>query len=174
MVAITGDEAERFEWSHRGIEMAEAGELTGWLGPLWNNLGWNYVEAGRHDEALEALLNAREYHYQGKQELPKLIADWSVGHVLRLSGRSEDARAEMEPVHGRAVAMHEEGHPDALEWVGFSRWELGELTIADGDRERGIEMLQSAAGELEDAGMPDWDEGGWSEKQERLSELTGS
>jgi tetratricopeptide (TPR) repeat protein len=173
MVAITGDEDERFAWSHRGIEMAEAGELTGWLGPLWNNLGWNYVEAGRHDEAVEALLKAREYHYQGEQELPKLIADWSVGHALRLGGRLEDARDEIEPVLGRALTMHREGHPDALEWVGFSRWELGELAVAEGDAERGVQMLEDAADELRDAGMPDWDAAGWSEKQDRLTELAG-
>ncbi|MEA3409219.1 MAG: hypothetical protein U9Q95_02615 [Candidatus Eisenbacteria bacterium] len=73
MIAITGDQNQKFDWSLKGIEMAEKGGMDGWLGPLWNNLGWNYYDDERYGEAYDALVKAREYHYRGEGELPKLI-----------------------------------------------------------------------------------------------------
>lgn len=174
MVAITGDESEKFDWSYKGIEAAEAGEMTSWLGPLWNNLGWNYYDAERYEEALEALEKAKEYHYMGEQALPRLIADYSVGHVHRVMGHTDEAEAILGPVFDWAVRLHsEEKNPDALEWVALCRWEKGELAAMKGDAKGGLALLEEAAAELEQAGMPKWDESGWKKKQARIEELKG-
>jgi tetratricopeptide (TPR) repeat protein len=173
MVAITGDPEEKFEWAQKGIAMAEKGEMTSWLGPLWNNLGWDYVDAGRHEDALDALVKAREYHYMGDNELPKLIADYSVAHATRLTGALDEAEAGMQAVFAWAERLHGEEHRDAIEWMGFSRWDLGEIAVARGDRAAGLAMMEEALGELEKAGMPSWHADGWKEKQDRLAELKG-
>jgi tetratricopeptide (TPR) repeat protein len=173
MIAITGDPGEKFEWATRGIEMAEKGEMTGWLGPLWNNLGWDYVDAGRYEEALDALVKARWYHYQGAGELPKLIADYSVAHVTRLAGRLDEAEAGMRAVFDWAERLNGEDNPDALEWMGFSRWDLGEIAVSRGDVPAGLAMMEEAVVELEAAGMPRWDAEGWKEKQDRIAEIKG-
>jgi hypothetical protein len=55
--------------------------------------------------------------------------------------------------------------------MGFSRWDLGEMAVMEGARETGLEMLETALGEIEQSGMPDWDPDGWSEKQSRVAEL---
>lgn len=172
MVALTGDPDQKFEWAARGIEMAEKGNMVGWLGPLWNNLGWDYVDAGRYDEARAALENAREYHYLGTADIPKLIADYSVAHVVRLQGNLEEARAAMRPVFARAEELKEEGNPDAIEWMALSRWELGEIAISSGEVGVGLGMLEKALGELEEAGMPIWDEADWQKRSARVEELT--
>jgi tetratricopeptide (TPR) repeat protein len=171
MIALTGDPEEKFEWAMRGIDMAEKGNMIGWLGPLWNNLGWDYVDAGRYEEALEALEKAREYHYMGTADIPKLIADYSVAHVLRLKGDLDLAREAMEDVFKRAEGLKQEGNPDALEWMGLSRWELGEITVARGEAGLGLGMMQKALGELEEAGMPTWDAEDWEKRKARVAEL---
>jgi tetratricopeptide (TPR) repeat protein len=173
MVAITGSPEEKFDWAARGIAMAEKGGMDDWLGPLWNNLGWDYVDAGRHEEALDALKKAREYHYMGENELPKLIADYSVAHAMRLTGTLDEAEVGMQAVFDWAERLQGEGHADALEWMGFSRWDLGEIAVARGDRAAGLAMMEEALGELETAGMPRWHAEGWREKQDRVEELRG-
>jgi len=173
MVAISGDPDEKFEWAEKGIDMAEKGGMTRWLGPLWNNLGWDYVDAGRYGEAREALVRAREYHYAGENELPKLIADYSVAHVTRLLGDLDQAETGMKTVFDWAERLSKDGNADALEWMGFSRWELGEIAAQRGDDDTAVLFMEEALGELETAGMPRWDEAGWAEKQGRLSELRG-
>ena len=169
MVAITGDPEERFEWAGKAIAMAESGELTKWLGPLWNNLGWDYVEAERYDEAREALEKARVYHYMGERNLPRLIADYSVAHVIRLQGQTADAKAAMRDVFDWAVRLNDEGVQDAIEWMGFSRWELGEIALTEGETSEAIQLMSKALEELEQAGMPSWDADDWAKKQARLA-----
>jgi tetratricopeptide (TPR) repeat protein len=60
MVAIS-DERKMLEWTERGLELAEAeAEASYWAGPLLNNLGWHYYEAGDYRKALEMFERALE------------------------------------------------------------------------------------------------------------------
>ena len=173
MNALVAPREEHFEWAHKGIAMAEAGELTGWLGPLWNNMGWDYVDAGDYEEGLEALEKARIYHYETGQQLSKLIADYSVAHVKRKMGDIAVAKTELQGIFDRASAMQEAGHLDAIEWMGFSRWELAEIAVTEGDNQTAVALMNQALGELEQADMPRWDPDDWQEKQARLAEISG-
>jgi tetratricopeptide (TPR) repeat protein len=52
MVAISMPE-RTVEWTQRGLDLAEAEpEAAYWAGPLLNNLGWHYYDAGDFDSAL--------------------------------------------------------------------------------------------------------------------------
>ena len=57
MVAIAAPELEtRLAWSNRGIDLAHASsdpEVTYWLGSLFNNVGWDYFDAGDYESALD-------------------------------------------------------------------------------------------------------------------------
>jgi tetratricopeptide (TPR) repeat protein len=57
MVAIAAPDFEtRLAWSYRGIELARASsdpEVTYWLGSLFNNVGWDYFDAGDYETALD-------------------------------------------------------------------------------------------------------------------------
>jgi tetratricopeptide (TPR) repeat protein len=57
MVAIAAPELEtRLAWSNRGIDLARASsdpEVTYWLGSLFNNVGWDYFDAGDYESALD-------------------------------------------------------------------------------------------------------------------------
>ena len=57
MVAIAAPDFEtRLAWSNRGIDLARASsdpEVTSWLGSLFNNVGWDYFDAGDYETALD-------------------------------------------------------------------------------------------------------------------------
>jgi len=60
MVAIA-DSDRMIEWTERGLALADAEpDAAYWAGPLLNNLGWHYFEAGEHAAALGAFERALE------------------------------------------------------------------------------------------------------------------
>ena len=83
------------EWTERGIRIATESpdrDVSYWLGPLYNNLGWEYQDAGEYEAALDAFqcaLAARERY----PEMPALIqhAKEAVAEALRALGREEEA-----------------------------------------------------------------------------------
>jgi len=123
-----GHHTDRFvAWTERGIDLAGDDEdARSWLGPLYNNIGWEYYEAGEFEEALTAFrlgLGIREEASQEAQ--PVEIARYAVGKALRALGRSDEAV----PLLERAVAWAEAaGAPDgwfheelALEYAALRR-----------------------------------------------------
>lgn len=172
MIAIVGTKDERIAWGIRGIEAAEAGRLESWLGPLWNNHGWNLEEMGRYDEALIALKKAREYHYKGTMELPKLIADWSVGHAFRMTGDLDSAFSLMDQVVVWADSLYRQSPSrDHAEWLGFANKELGEIALAKGNRKDALTLFFKARIKLVEAGMPAWDKEGIADLETKISQL---
>ena len=96
MAAIASpDRAGKLEWTERGVRIATEStdrDVSYWLGPLYNNLGWEYQDAGDHEAALEAFqraLASRERY----PEMPDLIqhAKEAVSEALRSLGRDEEA-----------------------------------------------------------------------------------
>jgi tetratricopeptide (TPR) repeat protein len=60
MVAISVPE-KMVEWTDRGLALAEAEpDAAYWAGPLLNNLGWHYYDAGHYERALEVFERALE------------------------------------------------------------------------------------------------------------------
>lgn len=127
MVALAAGNREGFvAWTRRGIDIAEADDdARHWLGPLYNNLGWEYYEAGNSEQALDAFqrqLVAREQEGDPQQVIE--IARYAVGKALRALGRS----AEAVPLLETAVAWAEaDGAPD-----GWFHEELAEEYAAVG------------------------------------------
>ena len=174
MVAITAPPEERILWGRKGIEAAETGGVEGWLGPLWNNLGWTYDDLGRYQESLEALLKAREYHWKLGGELNKLIADWSVGHAYRMTGQDEEAARWMRPVLAWSERFYAaEQSPDAAEWIGHSCRELAELALQRENLLEALEYLGRARERFQEAGMPEWDADGFDELSRQIEEIAG-
>jgi len=150
MVAITGSPEEQIAWGKKGIAEAEAGKVTGWLGPLWNNLGATYEDLGTYDQALEAYLKAREYHYLYGDDMNKLIADWAVGHAYRLSGDIKNARIWLDPLFKRCVDLN------AGEFLGWTHKDYAEVELLDGHPELALEHLLKAEALLKKAGIQSW------------------
>ena len=53
-LAVSEDRAAMEEWTQRGLELGEReADAAYWAGPLLNNLGWAYFDAGENEPALE-------------------------------------------------------------------------------------------------------------------------
>jgi len=94
MAALVAPEPTGFiAWTQRGIELAEAhDDAAYWLGPLLNNLGWQYYEQGEFEQALNAFeqaLLARERDPDNPEAAE--IARYAVGKAMRALGRSGEA-----------------------------------------------------------------------------------
>jgi tetratricopeptide (TPR) repeat protein len=60
-LAVDGDRTAMEEWTQRGLDLGERETSAAyWAGPLLNNLGWAYFDAGEHEHALELFERALE------------------------------------------------------------------------------------------------------------------
>jgi tetratricopeptide (TPR) repeat protein len=135
---VAGDREGFIEWTQRGIELAEASDdAEYWLGPLLNNLGWEYYEAGEYQDALDALrraLAAREHDPEDRAAIE--IAKYAVGKALRALGRSEEAVPLLE---GAVAWAADAGAPD-----GWFHEELAEEYAAlDRDDDAGAQAREA-------------------------------
>lgn len=151
MIGITGTVDEQIEWGLKGIKEAEAGQVTSWLGPLWNNLGWTYEHNGRPEESLDAYINARKHHYKYGTTRNKVIADWAVGHAFRLVGDWTNAAKEMRPLLNSFEEMKDD------EFVGLTCLELGEIELNSKNKAEAHKHFVRAEKLLKEAGMDEWD-----------------
>ena len=98
MAALAAGNSDAFVgWTHRGIELARSSGTTYWLGPLYNNLGWEHYERGELSDALDAFreaLDARERDPDSPAEIG--VARYCVGKTLRALGRPDEAAALLE------------------------------------------------------------------------------
>lgn len=173
MAAITAPSEDQIKWAHKGIAAAEAGNLTGSLGPLWNNLGWTYDEMGNHDEALKALLKARKFHNQSEHEIPKLVADYSVGMQYRKLGQLNEAVRWLKPAMEWAKRLYA-GKPtqDHAEWVGWTHKKMGECLLQKDESSSEVKShFEIAVSKRREADMPEWDAADFADLEKRVSEI---
>ena len=170
-VAIAGDRQTRETWAKKGIAAAEAAGESSWLGPLWNNLGWDYLDEGRNEEALHALREAQKAHHVGGHPISALISDYSVGFALRVNGEYAMARGIQEGVHKTALRALDEGDPQMLEWVAQSRRELGEIDALEGHPQEGADRMEEAIAELKQTDFMQWGGELMQGYEARLAEL---
>ena len=155
MVAITGDHEQQIEWGKKGIKEAEEGQIIGWLGPLWNNLGATYEEMHKYDSSLEAYLKAREYHYQTGTESNKMIADWAVGHAYLNLKDYGKAREWLTPLVDWCQRLGDK------EFLGLTYRDLGETYYNENRCDKALRNLEMAESLLREVGMPEWDTAGF-------------
>ena len=175
MVAIVGTPDEQVEWALNAIEAAEKAEETGWLGPLWNNLGWTYEERGEYDKMLDALIQARKYHYEVGNDLSKLIADFGVGRAYWRNNFLDDARKWLIGAFERAKASAEANPDNAeqAEWVGWAHVYIGDLLVSEGKPAEGLKELQAGRPILVKAGIENWWPEALKELDDKIAKLAG-
>lgn len=165
MAALASPDREGIvAWTERGVELAEShASARYWLGPLLNNLGWEYYEASDYELALDAFqraLAAREADPESRA--PIEIARYAVGKTLRALGRS----AEAVPLLQQATTWPiESGAPD-----GWFHEELAEEYAAVGRDDEVHEHARLALPLLLDAD-PSFAED--AERSVRLRQLAG-
>lgn len=95
MIAIIAEKIEdKIKWNKIALDLAASSNdkrARKWLGPLYNNLGQNYLQARQFENALLIFQKALKYR---KKEgyIPNIrIAKWAVACALRSLGRLDDA-----------------------------------------------------------------------------------
>jgi tetratricopeptide (TPR) repeat protein len=136
MAALAGPDRDAFvTWTACGVEFAEANQgARYWIGPLLNNLGWEYFEAGDLDLALDAFERALAARLDDPANGSAIaLARYAVGKALRALDRTDEAVAQLE----LAVEWAERtGAPDG--------WYHEELALAYGNAGRGEEAAEQA------------------------------
>lgn len=130
MLAIVAPKDGKLRWNIAAIEHAEQCDderAKGWLGALYNNIGWDFSEAGEYEKALDyhrrclAWHRARNEKAERETSRGERIARWSVAKQLRLLKRAEEALA----IQRELLAFYDEaGEPD-----GFVYEEMGECLL---------------------------------------------
>jgi tetratricopeptide (TPR) repeat protein len=144
MAALAAPDRAAFEaWTRRGLELADEHEAAVyWAGPLLNNLGWEYYDAGELGPALDAFQRALRVRERDPANPAGIeIALYAVGKALRALGRAQDAI----PLLERAVAPA--GRRDAPD--GWLHEELAESYAAVGRDDEAREHARLAIPLLE-------------------------
>ena len=152
-------------WTQRGIDVAEQHvEAAYWAGPLLNNLGWEYYEAGDYEDALDAFQRALAVREaEPDKRAPIEIARYAVGKTLRALGRPAEAVPLLEQATTWAI---ESGSPD-----GWFHEELAEEYAAVGRDDEAREHARLALPLLEEAD-PSFAED--ADRKARLGSLAGT
>jgi tetratricopeptide (TPR) repeat protein len=99
MCAIAVDDLElQDEWTQRGLELVECEPAAAyWAGPLLNNLGWAYSEAGDEARSLELFERALEVRRREPGDAAGIAwAQYAVGYTLRRLERAAEAISALE------------------------------------------------------------------------------
>lgn len=101
MAALAARErTARLDWADRAIGLAQRSvdpDVTYWLGPLYNNVGWEYYSTGDYEAALEAFERALQVRQQDASKPAEVeIARYAVGKTLRALGRAGEAAGLLE------------------------------------------------------------------------------
>lgn len=95
MIAIISeDSVDKIRWNELAIELANRTDnlqARRWLGSLYNNLGRNYLEASRFEEALDAFTRTLSYRQDEGLIINIRIANWAIACALRGLGRYDEA-----------------------------------------------------------------------------------
>ncbi|MCB9780256.1 MAG: hypothetical protein H6742_16935 [Alphaproteobacteria bacterium] len=165
MQGIAADPDAALAFNMEAIAFAENSDddkARGWLGPLYNNTGWTYMDRGEPDQALPLFEKGVTFRAQAGAPVPLRIAKYTVGAALRKLDRCEEAL----PIQ-RALAE---------EWAaegkvgGYVEEELGECLLALGRAEEARPHFAAAHAELSKDG---WMVDNEADRLARLKELAG-
>ncbi|MBI5368425.1 MAG: tetratricopeptide repeat protein [Planctomycetes bacterium] len=163
MLGIVEPGAAGVAWNLKAMAVAEASSdprVSGWLGALYNNMGWTYHDQGEYAKALELFEKGLAWREARKQPKETRIAKWTVGRALRSLGRVAEALAKQQALLEEWKAAGEED--------GYVFEELGECLLALG---RGAEARPHFAQAYELLAKDEWLVKSEGKRLERLKAL---
>jgi tetratricopeptide (TPR) repeat protein len=95
MLAIVEPDPEKqLAWNFKAMQLAEASKderARGWLGSLYNNIGWTHYAQQRFADALPIFKKTVTFFEEAKRPDRLRLAQYSVGKTLRALGQLDDA-----------------------------------------------------------------------------------
>jgi tetratricopeptide (TPR) repeat protein len=139
MQAIAARYGDAVRINEEALLLAESStdkRAKNWLGPLYNNLGWDYFDKGEYEKALSIFLRSVKRREELKQPREVIIAKWTVARTLRALGRNDEALKIQLGLFEETVAS---GYPD-----GYIHEELGELFLLQNDTQKATFHFEKA------------------------------
>ncbi|NQT63515.1 MAG: tetratricopeptide repeat protein [Candidatus Marinimicrobia bacterium] len=94
MLGIVAQQDQQLLWNEKAMDLAENSpnkRAQGWLGSLYNNIGWTYHDMQEFEKALAIFLKAQEWREAHEQVRETQIAKWCVAKTNRSLGNIDKA-----------------------------------------------------------------------------------
>ncbi|NUS21519.1 MAG: tetratricopeptide repeat protein [Mesorhizobium sp.] len=142
MLAIAGTLDDAIKWTATALAyLGEHPEAEIWRGPLLNNLGWSYFDAGRFADALAIFEQAVEQRRSAGEKRELLIALYAVIRTLRALNRLEEARRLAKETADAATVDGGQA-PYVLEELAECRALLGDMDGARDSARKALAVLE--------------------------------
>jgi len=115
MLGIVATPDQQLIWNEKAMNLAENSpdkRAQGWLGSLYNNIGWTYHDMQEYDKALAIFLKGLDWRVAHDQVGETQIAKWcvarthrSLGHIDQALDMQYDLEQEM-----KAAGQDEDGY----------------------------------------------------------------
>jgi tetratricopeptide (TPR) repeat protein len=131
MMGIVEPPEKQLEWSLKALKITEETSDTnckGWLGPLYNNIGWTYFDNKDYTKALSFFQKGLDWRTETSDKKGARIAKWTVGRSLRSLDKFDQALKLQNEI---LTEIKENDLPED----GYVYEELGELYLIKGNIE---------------------------------------
>ena len=129
MLGIVEAPDQQLEWNEKAMNLAENSpdeRANGWLGSLYNNIGWTHHDMGNYDKALEVFEKGLVFRQEKKQVNETQIAKWCVARTHRSLG-NVDVALDMQLTLEKEIL--ESGNPED----GYVSEEIAECLTLKGE-----------------------------------------
>ncbi len=144
MIGIVEPPEKQLDWSLKALKIAEETSDTnckGWLGSLYNNIGWTFHDQKKYDQALSYFQKGYDWRIEVGDVRGARIAKWTVGRCLRSLGKNDEALKSQKEI---AAELEESNLPND----GYVFEELAELYLIKGEKEQAKKNFKLAYQEL--------------------------
>jgi tetratricopeptide (TPR) repeat protein len=144
MLAIAAPADEAIRLNEEALLIAEGSEnkgSKGWLGALYNNLGWAYFDRGDYGKALDIFERSLKWREGQKSAREIIIAKWCIARTFRALERLDEALAIQS-------VLLEETTKNGQQEDGYISEELGELALLKNDKLKSAFHFRKAYGLL--------------------------
>jgi tetratricopeptide (TPR) repeat protein len=165
MMGIVAPLEDQLTWNLKAMQRAEGSEderARAWLGSLYNNIGFTYLEQEDYAAALESFQKGWDWRKARDNAEATRIAKWTVAHTLRKMGQVEKALSMQRELEKERAEAEAPG--------GFVFEEIAECLLAEGKTDAARPYFAKAYDLLKDVG---WIAQSDPERLERLRELGG-
>ncbi len=161
MMGIVEPPDKQLDWNLKALKIAEETSDTnckGWLGSLYNNIGWTFHDQKEYDQALSYFQKGYDWRTEIGDEQGARIAKWTVGRCKRSLEKNDEALKLQNEI---LLELEEKNLPND----GYVFEELAELYLIKGNKDQAKKNFNLAYQELS--------KDGWLVKKEpeRLNRL---
>ncbi len=164
MMGIVEPPEKQLEWSLKALELTEKTtdkRAKGWLGSLYNNIGWTYHDLKKYDRALELFEKGLKWREEINDEKGVRIQRWNVARTYRSLERIEEALE----IHRK---LEKEIEQKGIDPGGYVFEELGECLLLLGKKEEAAKYFKRAYDILS---KDEWLASNEPERLERMKKL---